>query len=49
MLHNGGLKETIGADGSITVEDGGVAVRFALPLAIGLVVPQGSKKSKKGG
>jgi two-component system CheB/CheR fusion protein len=33
-----GLQETIGARGSITVEDGGVAVSLVLPLSTGLVL-----------
>jgi two-component system, chemotaxis family, CheB/CheR fusion protein len=32
------LQETIGASGSITVEDGGVAVSLVLPLSTGLVL-----------
>jgi len=36
-----GLKEQIGATGSIDVADGGVAVSLELPLSTGLVLPLG--------
>ena len=37
-----GLKEQIGATGSMTLEAGGVAVSLVLPLATGLVLRPGS-------
>jgi two-component sensor histidine kinase len=38
QLIGAGLQKTIGASGSTTVEDGGVAVSLVLPLSTGLVL-----------
>jgi two-component sensor histidine kinase len=49
QLIRSGLQETIGASGSITIEDGGVAVSLVLPLSTGLVLRPGPVERQEPG